>query len=480
VDRSQARDEDLDGVMGPAARRGQPLGRQESEPGWLLGGRYRMLDRLGVGGAGEVFRAHDLVLKRDVAVKMFRTLLAEDLDARWAQRCKLELQSLAQLNHPNLVTLFDGSVDPPYLVLELVPGPDLAARLRDGPLPEPEVRTVAVQLADALAYAHEHGMVHRDVKPANILLGEDGSGVQARLSDFGTVRLVDSARITAPDVTLGTASYIAPEQARNAAVGPAADLYSLGLVLLEALTGVQPFSGLPHEVLAARLRTSPSIPQELPAPWPDLLVAMTASDPARRPSAAAVANRLRTGTGSSSPPIAVGTALADDARVRIADDRHRGTGTWIALAALACAAVLSGAAFLLISGTGGSRGDTGPTLPTRLGSHVLSTSDHHRTSHPAAQRAPNDPHPSAARRPSRTHATLGRQHPTHPSRNQPVPARAAASSSAPITTPAPPSPTASPTASSTASPTASSTTSSAAPSTSTTAPTPPPTPTPTP
>jgi tRNA A-37 threonylcarbamoyl transferase component Bud32 len=316
----------------------EPAGADAADQaaGWLLAERYRVLDRIGSGGMAEVFRARDELLARDVAVKVFRRELDPANSAGGAQRQEIELQVLAQLSHPNLITLFDGRLadtDGPnehaYLVMELINGPSLAAKLVDGPLPEAEVRAVAIQICQALGYVHGKGMVHRDVKPANILLGTDevgepgqvdgagqlvlpGAGLRARLSDFGIVRLLDSAHLTSVDFMVGTASYLSPEQARGTEVGPPADIYALGLVLLEALTGERTFPGPPMASVMARLDGPPPIPDQLPAPWPSLLAAMTASDPAARPSAVQVAAAL---TADAAP---VGLLTAADNTVRLA------------------------------------------------------------------------------------------------------------------------------------------------------------------
>ncbi|MDQ2797764.1 MAG: serine/threonine protein kinase, partial [Actinomycetota bacterium] len=275
-------------------------------PVWRIADRYRVISRIGSGGMADVFRAQDELLRRDVAVKVFRTPINAPDTAAGVERQRAELLALARLNHPHLITLYDGSIGDTetsvvtaYLVMELIEGPTLGDRIAQGPLPEPEIRVIGRQVADALAYVHDTGMVHRDVKPANILLGVGGlvdmAPIRARLSDFGIVRLLGSERLTSVDSTLGTASYLAPEQARGSGVGPAADVYALGLTLLEAFTGQRAFDGdTPLEAAIARLDRDPVIPAQLPAPWPALLTAMTARDPAARPTAGQVAQALRT------------------------------------------------------------------------------------------------------------------------------------------------------------------------------------------
>jgi serine/threonine protein kinase len=287
------------------------IGRAPTVGGWLLGGRYRVQDRLGIGGMADVFRAQDEVLGRTVAAKVFRVPPPDVEAVCERERQQTELRALAALNHPNLVTLYDGSAtaEPPFLVMELIDGPTLSAELARGPLAEPHARALAIQIADALAYVHARGMIHRDVKPANILLGaEDSAGEpawRARLTDFGIVRIAGNERLTSANLALGSPSYLAPEQARGFDVGPAADIYSLGLVLIEALTGRRSFDGPVLETVAARLVRGPEIPADLPAPWPALLASMTATDPEARPSAVQIALELRRPDAATVPLAAV-------------------------------------------------------------------------------------------------------------------------------------------------------------------------------
>ena len=265
----------------------------------LLAGRFELGDVLGRGGMADVHRAHDRVLHRDVAVKMLRETTTDQRDR---DRFTSEARTLAQLSHQSLVMLLDVGTqdDRPFLVMELVEGPTLASLIADRPVDPKVVTRTARQVAEALAYAHDAGVVHRDVKPGNVLLGVSAQGGgRAKLADFGIARLVgDTVRHTRTGTTIGTAAYLSPEQVQGDDVTGAADVYALGLVLIEALTGVRAFPGTPTEAALARLHRDPDIPEHLP--HHDLLVAMTDRDPASRPTPAEVASRL------ADPPVAAG------------------------------------------------------------------------------------------------------------------------------------------------------------------------------
>jgi eukaryotic-like serine/threonine-protein kinase len=258
----------------------------------------------------EVYRAHDRVLQRPVAVKLLRSIAGSDSDrARFTD----EALMLARLNHPGLVTILDAATtdDHPYLVMELIRGPSLAECCAGVALEPARVAAIGAQLADALGYAHSCGVVHRDLKPGNVLLDNED---RALVTDFGIARLMsESARHTATGVTVGTAAYLAPEQVRGDDVTPAADVYSLGLVLLEALTGERAYRGSPTEVALARLSTRPAIPDTVSGPWRELLGAMTALTPGDRPTTHDAATSLRALASaelSSNPAAETGTQAA--------------------------------------------------------------------------------------------------------------------------------------------------------------------------
>jgi eukaryotic-like serine/threonine-protein kinase len=256
-------------------------------PGDLLDGRYRLGSVLGSGGMADVFRAQDQVTGEEVAVKLLRG--ADPSAAHWLSR---EEAALQRLDHPALVRLRATGLadDHPYLVLDLVEGTSLAAILEDGPLSVGRAVELGALVADALAHAHAVGVTHRDVKPANILI--DASG-RPHLADFGVARLSEVTTATAAGVVIGTAAYLAPEQVRAEPVGPPADVYALGLVVVESITGVRAFPGSFPESAMARLARPPAVPATLPSALRSALVAATAMQPEARPTASELADALR-------------------------------------------------------------------------------------------------------------------------------------------------------------------------------------------
>jgi serine/threonine protein kinase len=294
--------------------------------GTVLAERYRLDQVIGRGGMSTVFRATDEALGRTVAVKLFARELAEADDVR---RQREEVTLLASLNHPCLVTLFDAvaddleaGIDRAFLVMEFVDGEDLYTRLLKGPLEQRTAALLGTDVADALEYIHSRGVIHRDIKPGNILLpiaNDTAVRTFAKLADFGIARLVDSTRLTATGSLIGTASYLSPEQARGGGVGPPSDVYSLGLVLLESLTGERAFSGTAIEATAARLSRDPVVPESLGPAWGELLRSMTAMEPDARPSSGSVAASLREFANSGAPVAPEPTLVLPPAEVEVTE-----------------------------------------------------------------------------------------------------------------------------------------------------------------
>jgi serine/threonine protein kinase len=295
----------------------------------LIGGRYELGPSIGLGGSAEVYRATDRTLRREVAVKMLRDDAAS---ARRAARFEQETSLHAGLQHPNLIPLLDAGFDEGrrYLVMPLIRGTTLADRIAAGPLAGPEAQGVGVALAGALECVHAHEVVHRDVKPSNVLLGLDG---QVFLADFGIAsRHGEPDQTATPHFSLtGTAAYLAPEQVESGTIGYPGDVYALGLVLLEALTGVRAYRGPLIEQALARLWRQPEIPASLGAGWSGVLGAMTARDPARRPRPHRIAEALR---GPGGPALSAlflppgpTAATPCDSRTRIRPRRWRRTAT---------------------------------------------------------------------------------------------------------------------------------------------------------
>ena len=283
----------------------------------VLADRYGLEEVLGRGGMAVVHRARDRVLHRAVAVKVLRDTADDESDRL---RFTAEARTLARLSHPGLVMVLDAGTtsERPYLVMELVEGQTLAQCCSGQQLDPTRVAAIGAQLADALAYAHGEGVVHRDVKPGNVLLGE---GDRVKLADFGIARLIgDTVRHTQTGHAIGTAAYLAPEQVQGEEITTAVDVYSLGLVLLETLTGERAFPGSPTESALARLHRRPEVPGWLGEDWRRLLRSMTALSPGQRPGAREVAAELgrleqgqpalgRPSTGATAPYADAGSTM---------------------------------------------------------------------------------------------------------------------------------------------------------------------------
>ncbi len=226
--------------------------------GTLIAGRYRIDEEIGRGGMATVFRAFDRSLERPVAVKVLRPELAADEEI--VARFRAEAQAAARLSHPNIVQIYDTGEDAGlhFLVMEYLPEPDLKTVIRDyAPLPAHKVAEVAMQACEALGYAHQHGLIHRDVKPHNILFSADG---RAKLADFGIAAAIGERSKGAS--LLGSAHYVSPEEVHGNAPTPQSDLYSLGVVMYECLTGRTPFQGETAEaVISKRVGGPPPAPR---------------------------------------------------------------------------------------------------------------------------------------------------------------------------------------------------------------------------
>jgi serine/threonine-protein kinase len=309
------------------------------------GGRYRLERPLGQGGMATVHLAHDAELYRPVAVK----LLAEHLagDAAFRKRFLREARSAARLSHPNVVGVYDaGEADDgrPYIVMEYVDGTTLEG---SGPLPPAEAVALAVQACQGLACAHAAGLVHRDVKPHNLLLRTDGT---LKVADFGIARAAEATALTQVGTVLGTAAYLAPEQAAGEQVTAAADIYALGAVLYELLTGRPPYEPESLADLASRPEITPvrDLAPDVPTHVEDAVMRALARDPAYRQSSAdKLAQEL---SGRQTAPTRVAPAAP-----------HRSRRPWLAVAAAAAVAAIAVTAVLVTRG----QDETPPPRPAR-------------------------------------------------------------------------------------------------------------------
>ncbi|UWF77551.1 serine/threonine protein kinase [Microbacterium neungamense] len=290
--------------------------------GVSFGGRYELQSRIAIGGMGEVWEATDHVIGRTVAIKILKDEYMGD--PGFLERFRAEARHAALVNHEGIASVFDygeenGSA---YLVMELVPGEALSTILeRDGALSADKTLDIVAQTASALQAAHAAGLVHRDIKPGNLLITPDG---RVKITDFGIARIADQVPLTATGQVMGTVQYLSPEQASGHAASPATDIYSLGIVAYECLAGKRPFTGESQVAIAmAQINEQPPpLPATVPIPVQNLVMAMIAKKPADRPSSAATVARaaqaLRRGDLNSAaiavPAIAgAGVSDADDA-----------------------------------------------------------------------------------------------------------------------------------------------------------------------
>lgn len=268
-------------------------------PGTMLGGRYRLEERIASGGMGDVWRCVDDVLGRTVAVKILLPSLLEE--AGFTERFRVEARTMATINHPGVVDIYDYGSDPStgaYLIMEYVEGDALSRTLaRVGRLTPARTMALVAQAAEALHAAHEKGVVHRDVKPGNLLVRPNGTLV---LTDFGIARSAGAAQLTAAGSVLGTATYISPEQAMGEQATRLSDIYALGVVAYQCLAGRRPFEGdNPLEIAMRHVReVPPPLPPDIPPPVRAIVERAMAKDPAGRwPTAAAFAAIARRAAG---------------------------------------------------------------------------------------------------------------------------------------------------------------------------------------
>jgi serine/threonine-protein kinase len=339
--------------------------------GELIAGRYEVEKLVGSGGMSNVFRAHDRMLERTVALKILHEQYTRDAD--YVERFRREARSVAQLTHPNIVTVIDrGEQDGrQFIVFEYVEGDNLKDLVNRGPLPVRDAILLTLQVARALAFAHDRGLVHRDVKPQNVLLNDEG---QAKVTDFGIARSLDVDGVTQTGTVLGTSDYIAPEQARGQKVNPKTDIYSLGVVLYELLAGQVPFSGDNFVAVAMRHVNEP-VPSvlerrsDVPVRLDLLIQRAMAKDPADRFESmdelvaeleaclAEVDGRTDEGATMIVPPA--------PPRRRMSAPRRRVPVVPLLVAALIAAAIAVGA-FLLLND-----GGTGNVLPGQSSSQPV-------------------------------------------------------------------------------------------------------------
>lgn len=370
----------------------------------MLGGRYELTSRIAIGGMGEVWRGRDTVLAREIAAKIMKEEYLSD--QTFLDRFRAEARSMGAVSDPGIAGVFDYGEEngSPYLVMEYVPGEALSAILdRNGGMPERDVLDVGAQAAQALHAAHRSGVVHRDVKPGNILITPD---FRVKITDFGIARVADQAPLTKTGQVMGTAQYLAPEQATGKGSIPKSDIYSLGIIMYEALAGVRPFTGESQvEIAIAQVnRHHPPLPDTVSEPVRRLVDAMLAKNPDDRPdSGQAVATAARAllagdvaAAEAAVPQMVSGTA-ASEAVTRVFNQGDSATRVMPAAGAAAAGAGLgAGAAHAAGSPQGDWSGD-----PAQTGAHsyhdpMIAASAQQRTD----ELAPEDEEPKKSKTPA--------------------------------------------------------------------------------
>ncbi|MGN9778069.1 protein kinase domain-containing protein [Micromonospora sp. H33] len=349
--------------------------------GDLIGDRYRLVDRIAAGGMGEVWRAVDETLNRTVAVKMLHTRFIEEASA--GERFRREARAMAALRHPGVAEVYDygeaplpGAPGLAYIVMAYVQGQPLSERIAElGRLGTAETLSIVAQTARALQAAHDVGVVHRDVKPGNLIIEPDGHVV---LVDFGIAHSPEATSLTAANQVVGTVLYMAPEQLSEKAITPAADIYALGAVAYHCLAGHPPFPGENPVVVALRRldEEPPPLPDDVPTAVRDLVATALAKDPDHRfPTAAAMAATAEAVAGSPGSPTApalaaVAPAAPEAARLatqspNMARRPGRGIGAWRGITAVVLALLATAAAAAVLADrTGWSPGPSGVPSPS--------------------------------------------------------------------------------------------------------------------
>jgi serine/threonine protein kinase len=326
----------------------------------VIDGRYRLEERIAVGGMAEVWAAQDLDLERRVAVKLLHGTADPERFAR-------EARAAAGLSHPAICRLYDyGEADGrPYMVLEYLAGGTLEERLAAAePLPDDDAERIAREIASGLAHAHERGLVHRDIKPGNVLFDEEGA---AKITDFGIARVVDASTLTEAGTLLGTAAYISPEQARGERATPASDVYSFGVILYRMLTGRPPFEAQsPLELAAMHEAAEPppisSLRPDAPPGLERVAMAALAKRPEERPpDGRALVAALQGEPEAATTSVFVPPSAPDEARTEAFPVASRRRGRALAIGAALAALAATGAAAALLASNGDS--DTPATEP---------------------------------------------------------------------------------------------------------------------